>query len=149
MRVRICEKRGIDDDTGDPLYVVASLGASTAQSVASDYYVRIEEHGIEPWGDQRSLLYDWTGFLSKVYDVSFTEDCNTAVLFVHDLDGTDGTANPGVGPERVFIKLDLTKSQNIEDAVVIRKQKEYNNDIVYTDGLIDPKDDNFYLLSGK
>ena len=86
MRTRLCEKRGLNSTVGadPPLYIVASLGSSATDKADTgyDYYVKIEEHGIEPYGDQRRVIYDWTGFPSRVFDVSFTEDCNTAVLFL-------------------------------------------------------------------
>ena len=63
------------------------MAADEFLQIDKKYSLRIEEHGIQPWGDQQKVLYDWTGFNSLVYDVSFTEDCGTAVVFMQSLTG--------------------------------------------------------------
>ena len=49
---------------------------------------------------------------------------------------------------KTIIKLDLNIITNIEDAVVIKKVKSGIN-IVYVNGLIDPKDSEFYIMTGE
>ena len=81
------------------------MGSAGQEIIGDQYHVKIEEHGMEPWGDQHTVLFDYTGFTSRVYDVGFTADCKTAVLFVHNHDGSDSA--PDSDRDKAFIKLNL------------------------------------------
>ena len=50
--------------------------------------------------------------------------------------------------DKTIIKLDLTTIEHITDAVVIKKVKQTAG-IVYLHGMIDSKDSDFFLMSGR
>ena len=56
------------------------------QKIGSDldgaHNLRIEQHGVEPWGDQYEVLYDFTGFYSSIFDVAFNSNCTVAIAFM-------------------------------------------------------------------
>ena len=51
---------------------------------------------------------------------------------------------------QAIIRLDLKSAQAIEDATIIKKAKDYEfeTNMIYDQGLIDPKDSNYYILAG-
>ena len=47
-----------------------------------NYGVRIDQHGIEPWGDQFETLINLVGFSTKIFDIGFSRDCTRAYIFM-------------------------------------------------------------------
>ena len=100
----MCQKVGLNEPDA-PLFVIATMGSSgtweSSDQTGYDYYLQIEEHGLEAWGDQSKILYDLKGFYSKIFDVSFNHDCSIAVAFMYSI------INSSSAVETVMMKLDI------------------------------------------
>ena len=61
--------------------------------------------------DKYFTVYSTSASFTEIYSVSFTEDCNTAMIFVTDLDGfmDFGATNVVNHLDKAFIRVDLTK----------------------------------------
>ena len=69
--ILLLEKVGVDQNI-PPLYIVAVMVTESAalkkdtdhELEYNNHRLKIEQHGVEPWGDQYEVLYDLTGFYS-------------------------------------------------------------------------------------
>ena len=102
----ICEKVGIDQEDA-PLYIVAFMSSDALydQSYGETYNVRLDQHGIEPWGDQFKTLINLTGFYGAIYDVAFNRNCTQAFIFMQTVKQIPGLYPDGFMP--IIIAIDL------------------------------------------
>ena len=76
---------------------------------APNHYLRIDEHGSDPYGEEANTLYDFTGFYSRIYDLQFWDDCSSAAVFMEttELNPEDNSQLSNNDIVSVIMQLDL------------------------------------------
>ena len=70
-----------------------------------NYGVRIDQHGIEPWGDQFETLINLVGFSTNIFDIGFSRDCTRAYVFMQTAPAA--LQNFGAGFYPIIMEIDL------------------------------------------